>query len=261
MVDYSGYKYLKIEKKDKVATVILKSNISSPGSHQEMEDIWVDLDRDDEVNAVVFTGTGKGFYYGPSFEWRKKFVEDISRFPMSMAHHGRIYSNLLSLEKPVIAAINGDCNGTGGNMALCCDIVIAAEDVLIADFHVESGLVAGDGACIIWPLLIGPNRAKEYLMTGDRITATEAARIGLINKVVPFEELMPTAMALAQRLASGPLQAIAGIKATINTPIKERASQIMALGIAREFLTIRSEDAKEGANALLEKRKPVFKGR
>jgi len=119
----------------------------------------------------------------------------------------------------MICALNGVAAGLGATIALFCDIIYASDQARIGDTHVRAGLVAGDGGAVIWPLLVGVSKAKELLMTGDIIDAHEAERIGLVNKVVPHDELMPAVMESAQRLAGGPALAIRGTKHTLNKRI------------------------------------------
>ncbi|MCH7511987.1 MAG: hypothetical protein IIB19_06455, partial [Chloroflexi bacterium] len=131
----------------------------------------------------------------------------------------------------------------------------------IADTHVRLGLVAGDGGAVIWPLLVGVHRAKQYLLTGDFVSAEEAERIGLVNQVVPAEELMPTARALAERLANGPTWAMRWTKASINKLIRERMNLILDTSLAFEALSTTTEDHREAARAFMEKRDPHYTGR
>ena len=173
----------------------------------------------------------------------------------------RLIVNLLEVEAPVIVAMNGDAVGFGATLALFGDVIIAAETARIGDAHVRMGLVAGDGGAVIWPLLVGVHRAKEYLMTGDLISATEAERIGLINHVVPADELLPKARALAERLAAGPTWAVRWTKASINKLVRERMNLILDTSLAYEALSLGTEDHKEAARAFMEKRKPDFSGR
>jgi enoyl-CoA hydratase len=126
---------------------------------------------------------------------------------------------------------------------------------------VKIGLVAGDGGAIIWPMLIGVHRAKEYLMTGDFIAAPEAERIGLINRALPADEVLPAARALAERLANGPTWAIRWTKASINKALRERLNLILDTSLAYESLSSGTEDHAEAARAFMEKRPPKFSGR
>lgn len=146
-------------------------------------------------------------------------------------------------------------------MALFCDVIIASEDAKIGDPHVSVGLVAGDGGAVIWPLLCGLAKAKEYLMTGDLMTAAEAERIGLINHVVPQAEVMPKSMELAHRLANGPTLAIRWTKLSCNKRLRDEVNLVLDASLAVETLSMISEDHQEATRAFVEKRTPQYKGK
>ncbi len=158
----------------------------------------------------------------------------------------------------MIAAVNGDAIGLGASLALFCDIVFMADTARIGDPHVAAGLVAGDGGAILWPALVGINRAKEYLMTGDLLTATEAERIGLVNHVVPGPDLEEAAMGMARRLAKGAALAIRFNKALVNKELEERVNRIYEMAFAMEAITFRSADHLEAVAAFGERRAPTF---
>ena len=160
----------------------------------------------------------------------------------------------------MICALNGVAAGLGATIALFCDIIYASDQARIGDTHVRAGLVAGDGGAVIWPALIGMAKAKELLMTGDIIDAQEAERIGLINKVVPHDDLMDTVMALAKRLATGPALAIRGTKHALNKRIWSELNLSLDMGLALEERSSRHDDHKEAAKAFVEKRTPQYKG-
>ena len=128
--------------------------------------------------------------------------------------------NILAVRIPMVAAINGDAIGIGATISLFCDVVYMAETARIADPHVKAGMVAGDGGAVLWPLLMGPNRAKEFLMTGDLVTAQEADRLGLVNHVVPTDSVLDDAMAMARRLAEAPALAVRLNKRLVNKDLE-----------------------------------------
>ena len=172
----------------------------------------------------------------------------------------RMIFSFLDLEKPIIARIPGPCIGLGASLALLCDIVYASENARIGDPHVKVGLVAGDGGVVAWPHLVGHARAKEYLMTGDLLTAAEAERIGLINHVVPEDELDTRVYAMAERLAGGATRAIRWTKTSINIGLKRYAHSVMDTCLGYEMLTFASNDHREAVDAFVNKRRPEFKG-
>lgn len=138
-------------------------------------------------------------------------------------------------------------------------MVYAADSARISDPHVRIGVGAGDGGAVIWPLLVGPVRAKQYLMTGDSLTAAEAERIGLLNQVLPQDELVQAATAMAQRLAKGPRSAIAGTKASVNKILRDTANLALDTSLALEKENFFTED--QAVRAFAERRQPVFRGR
>ena len=192
--DYSQYGGLQVEKQDKVMTITLNApeamNAFSAEMHYSMSRIWEDVQDDPEVNVVVLTGAGRAFSAGGNVIAMQQKIDQPELWDAtSLPEAKRIIFRMLECDKPVIARVNGHAVGLGATVALMCDIIIAADTARIGDPHVNAGFVAGDGGALIWPQLIGFARAKEYLFTGDLMTAAEAHRIGLINHVVPPEEL------------------------------------------------------------------------
>ena len=155
---------------------------------------------------------------------------------------------MLECDKPVIARVNGHAVGLGATVALMCDIIIAADTARIGDPHVNAGLVAGDGA-LIWPQLIGFARAKEYLFTGDLMTAAEAHRIGLINHVVPADALDEKVYGLARRLATGATESIRWTKQVINIPLRQIAHSTMDPSLSLETQSNQSKEHQEAVSA------------
>ena len=160
-----------------------------------------------------------------------------------------------------IARVNGHAVGLGATIALLCDIIIAADHAKIGDPHVSAGLVAGDGGALIRPQLIGFARAKEYFFTGDLMTAAEAERIGLINHVVPSDQLDEKVYGLAQRLAGGAMRSIRWTKQTVNIPLRQLAQSMMDLSLSLETQSNLSKDHQEAVSAFAQKRQPNFTGR
>jgi enoyl-CoA hydratase len=173
----------------------------------------------------------------------------------------QIVDNLLDCEKPVIGAVRGYAMGLGATIALLCDVVVASRGAVFADTHVRMGIGAGDGGQVIWPLLIGVNRAKYFLMTGDRIKAEEAQSMGLVNFVVDEEDVVEKAAEIADRLAAGPTVAISASKVPINKYIKMVSNLVLPLSLALEEASMKSADAAEAQQAFREKREPSYSGR
>lgn len=263
-MDYSKYQRIIAKKDEKVLTLTLNRpeqlNAVDARLHYELSEIFRDVQHDPEINVVVLTGAGKAFCAGGDLDWIKELALDKAAPGLILSEGKKIINDLLELEKPVIARVNGPAIGLGATLALFCDIIISSEKAKFADPHVKVGLVAGDGGCVIWPLLIGICKAKELLMTGDAISAKEAERMGLINKAVPQEELDKTVYELAQRLTSGPTRAINSTKIAINKNVKFFTNLILDTSLSLEGHTLNTQDLLEALNALKEKKEPSFKG-
>jgi enoyl-CoA hydratase len=138
---------------------------------------------------------------------------------------------------------------------LLCDIIVVSETARFADTHVKLGIVAGDGGAVIWPLLIGPHRAKEFLMRGNFISGAEAGRIGMVNYALPPDQVMSKARELAQELADGPSLAIRWTKLSVNKWLKEQANLILDASLAYEMVSFNSKDREKAVKAFMQKRK------
>jgi enoyl-CoA hydratase/carnithine racemase len=263
MADYSRYETLNIDVVEQVATITLNRpevlNAVNPQMHTELEELFGKIGYDDNINAIVLTGAGRAFCAGGDVKGMdQRAREGARRIPLRSAK--RLIQNMLDVEQPLIAAVNGDAVGLGATIALFCDMIIAAENARFGDTHVRVGLVAGDGGAVIWPLLVGVAKAKELLFTGDLINAREAERIGLINRVVPQGKAYEEALALAKRLAVGPTRAIRWTKLATNKRLKDEVNLVLDASLAVETLSMATEDHKEAARAFVEKRAPRYTG-
>jgi len=264
-VDYRRYQVIKVEKAQGVATLTLNRpqalNAFDSALHTELEDVLEEVARDPEVNAVVLTGAGRAFCAGGDIRGMEARLKDPSAPRINMEGARRLINNLLGVEQPLIAAVNGDAVGLGATVALFCDVIYMAETARIGDPHVRVGLVAGDGGAVIWPLLVGPARAKEMLLTGDLLSAKDAERMGLVNRVVPADQLMPTAMALATRLAKGPTKALRWTKLAVNKWLREQVNLVLDTSLGLEWVSMGLQDHQEAVRAFLEKREPRYTGK
>jgi len=265
MKDYSRFQHMLVEKKDQLAILTLNRpevrNAFNGDLAREMDEAFEAVAQDEEVNAIVLTGAGTVFSSGGDITAMGAGSTRPITAPLSLPMARRHIDTVLSVEQPIIAALNGDAIGMGATVALFCDIVLASEKTRIGDPHVRMGLVAGDGAAAIWPLLVGLSKAKEMLLTGNLISAQEAERLGLVNRVLPQQEVMPAAMELARRLAQGPTKAIRWTKLCLNKRLREEINLILDASLALEGLSAATEDHREAVRAFLEKRAPQFKGR
>jgi enoyl-CoA hydratase/carnithine racemase len=268
MSRYANYHDLKVEVADKVATVTINRPEARNAINQrlirEFRTIWDDLADDPAVSAVLLTGAGTIFSVGGDVKAMSErqggdvLEEGEVHDPMISR---RLVNRQLELDKPIICAINGDCIGLAATIALLCDITVISPEARIGDSHVNKvGLVAGDGGTVVWPLLIGVSKAKEYLMRGTLLKGKEAERIGLVNHCVPGGEVLAFARQIAQELALGPTWAIRWTKLSINQIVKERVNHLMEASMALEQVTFATADHKEATTAFKERRKPVFTG-
>lgn len=261
MVDYGTYQHLLVEKTNGIALLTMNRpevyNATNARLHYELGRIWLDIGDDVEVRVAVITGAGKAFSAGGDLDMIAGFVGDPAVIATTMKEASDIVYNMLNLDKPVISAINGIAVGAGLAVALLADISIASEDARFTDGHIRLGVGAGDHSVIIWPLLCGMARAKRYLLTADFLDAKEAERIGLISMVVPAADLMPTAMAFAEKLAQGPQPAIRWTKRALNQWLR-MLGPAFDYSLATEMLGFFGPDVSEGLQALQEKRPPRF---
>jgi enoyl-CoA hydratase len=267
MADYGKYKTLLAKREDKVLTITLNRpeafNAVNPDMHTELSQIFAEIQRDRETNAVVLTGAGNAFSAGGDVkgmldraEGRIKEAPAVSR----IFEARKIIDDILDCEKPIIAAVNGPAIGLGATIALFCDVIFASEKARFGDPHVKVGITAGDGGAVIWPLLVGPARAKEFLMTGDIMDAQRAERIGLVNYVVPHDKLQEEALNFAKRLANGPTVAINTTKMSVNKMMKHLSNLVLDYSLSVEMHCFNTEDHVEAARAFVQKRSPKFKG-
>ncbi|HOP85507.1 MAG TPA: enoyl-CoA hydratase-related protein [Syntrophorhabdaceae bacterium] len=259
-----GYETIILEKDAPVGIIKLNRppvNPLSVKSYLEIYDAICELEKDESIGAIIITGNGeKAFAAGLDVKdvMGKSAVETLD-FLWSAPR--KAFDKLTGIEKPTIAAIFGLALGGGCEVALCCDLRIASEDAVIGLPEINLGIMPGSGATQRLPRLIGVTKAKEMLFTGDTINAQEAYRIGLVNKVVPKEKLMEEAMTLAKKLAAKPRAALGLIKRCVDNGLNMDLPSGLTLEMDSFAIAFTSEDGREGINAFVEKRKPVFKGR
>ena len=213
-------------------------NAASESLHTALADLWDRLAADEAVRAVVLTGRGRAFSAGGDFRVMTRVQRDEAFREQNIAEARRIITGMVRCPVPVIAAVNGPAVGLGCSLALLSDLVLMAEGTYLADPHVQVGLVAGDGGAMVLPLIVGLARAKELLFLGDRVSAEEAVRLGLANRVVPGDKLLDEAMDLARRLAALPATALRGTKRAVNLHLEQAMATVMetALGAERDSM-------------------------
>jgi enoyl-CoA hydratase len=238
-----------------------RRNAISPEMHEEMAPLFTRIATDRAVRSVVVTGSGdKAFCVGADFGGVEENLDAgyPDGNPGLMIGSAQLVQAQLHVPQPMIAAINGDALGLGATLALFCDMVFMADDARIGDPHVKAGIVAGDGGAILWPLLLGLHRGKEFLLTGDMMTAAEAYEFGLVNHIVPRADVLTQATALATRLARGARVAIEFNKRLANASLIDRVNRVLDASLAMEAITFETADHREAVRAFIDKREPVF---
>jgi enoyl-CoA hydratase len=256
------YRTIALQRAGRLLTITLNQpdsmNTINLAMHEELAEVFVFAARDEHSDVVVFTGAGRAFSAGGNIDHMWNNATNPHLFDSEVRLAKRIVFAMLDLDKPLVCRMNGHAVGLGATLALLCDVVFASEKAKIGDPHVALGLVAGDGGAVIWPQLVGLPRAKEFLLTGELLSAERAAAIGLVNHAVPPEELDGAVDAFCQKLLKGSANAVRWTKVLLNLELKRAANAVMDAGIAYEAITVRSADHREGINALREKREPNF---
>ncbi|MCW8375514.1 enoyl-CoA hydratase/isomerase family protein [Streptomyces justiciae] len=252
---------------DQVSSITLNRpealNALTPDQRELLIRLLADASADPGVRAVVITGAGRGFCAGADLRGGTGSGERVAGNVARMLRSGaqRLIAAVLDCEKPVIAAVNGTAAGIGAHLAFACDLVLAAESAKFIEVFVRRGLVPDGGGAYLLPRLIGPQRAKELMFFGDALTAADAERLGLVNRVVPDGELAKTARAWSERLAAGPTRALALTKQLVNASLDtDRATAFTAEAAAQE-INMTTADAREGVASFVERRGAEFKGR
>jgi enoyl-CoA hydratase len=266
-VDYAKYEELKLALQDGIMTLTLsnpgKRNAITAQMSLELTTIWDDLWLDPEVKVIILTGEGadfcSGFDVGVMGKRAGSGRPPGPVHPVSRNARKHVFG-IIECEKPVIAKVKGVAYGLGVNLALACDFAFVTEDARLCDSHVRAGMVAGDGGVLLWPLAIGLQRAKEYLMTGDPISGKVAGEIGLINRAMPSAELDAYVQAMAEKLRDLPPHAVNYTKTSLNVLLKQLASSAFEASVAYEVYTMSTADHKEAVKAMSEKRKGHYIG-
>jgi len=222
-----------------------------------------ELGRDPEVGCVLLTGAGGGFCAGGDTkgmqrEGRPPSVEDRVR---QLRWEHTIPATLHRMDKPTIAALPGPAAGAGFSLALACDLRIAAESAFVTTSYARLGLSGDYGGSWFLTRLVGTARARELFFTGDRLSARDCERLGLVNRVVPDAQLEKEAWELAQRIAAGPPIALRFMKDNLNRALTQDLGACLDLEAERMVLGAQTEDYLEAVRAFADKRPPVFRGR
>ncbi len=264
MIDLPTFDTILLERRGRLLVLMLNRpeamNAVNLAMHDELPEALEFARADTGSDVILLTGAGRAFSAGGDLDHMERNAANPQLFDHEVEQAKRIVFTLLDIEKPVVCRMNGHAVGLGATVALLCDVIFAADTAKIGDPHVGIGLVAGDGGAVVWAQRIGLARAKEYLLTGELLTAAKAAEIGLINHALPAAELDAAVEAFCTKLLNGATQAIRWTKMLTNIELKRIAKAVMDYGIAWESLSVRTADHREGIAAMREKRPPRFTG-
>ena len=258
------YHHIKVEVKDGVQVITLNRPDVLNSFHlpmaREVQDALGVAAADDAIRSVLLTGEGRGFCAGQDLaavsvdEPRDDLGETVR------AQYNPIIRAIRRLEKPVLCAVNGVAAGAGANLAICCDIVVAIQNANFIQAFSKIGLIPDSGGTYILPRLVGFQKATALMMLGDKVSATEAERIGMIYRVFSEEQFEAESFAIAKALANLPPKGLAYTKEALNASLTNTLVEQLNKEDALQFKAANTYDYKEGVRAFLEKRTPVFKG-
>lgn len=237
-----------------------KLNALSKQMQDELAQVVCMVRDNEEVRVLVITGAGRAFCAGGDLNAQAKVTDEVSARKRIKNLHLWVVE-LINLEKPVIAAVNGFAVGAGCNLAFACDLIYACEEAKFSEIFSKIGVIPDAGGLYFLPWTVGPARAKEIVFTGRMVDAAEAYQIGLVNKVLPKEKLLSEVMTLAYQLAEGPGVAYGLAKTIINKSNAWDLNTLLEAEANAQAICTRTQDCQEGRTAFFEKRKPVFKCR
>ena len=258
------FKDILLVKKKNIAILTLNRpkvlNAFSLEMRQDIGQALQEISEDDDIRAVIITGAGRAFSAGGDMKsWGGSKDTNIMKTIIEAAH--RAVTNLIALEKPVIAMVNGDAIGAGCNLALACDLVIASENARFGEVFVKVGLGPDWGGAYLLPRLVGLAKAKELIFTGKIISAKEACKIGLINRVVSNEDLEMEVMKLAEKLSNMATKAIGMGKTFLHKAWNMDIHEVLKYEAQMQNELMKTADHQNAVKSFLNKRKPVFNGK
>jgi 2-(1,2-epoxy-1,2-dihydrophenyl)acetyl-CoA isomerase len=262
------YQALLVEKADAIAVVTLNRpeslNSINDAMTREMAAVFRELQSSPEVRCVVLTGAGRAFCSGQDLGDLKGKYADPSFVPnLGKDLHERynpVIRAMRDLEKPIIAAVNGVAAGAGLGFALASDLRIASEKASFIEVFVNVGLVPDSGNTFFLPRLVGLGKAMELCFTGDKVSAADALQLGMVNKVVPPDDLMKASREMAARLAKLPTRAIGQMKRLLHQSMQSDLDAMLEAEAVAQEAAAKTADHKEGVRAFFEKRAPQFRG-
>ena len=232
-------------------------NAADRDMHQQLSQVWLAIDADPSVRAVVVRGHGKAFSAGGDFDMIDDIIADYGARAAVLREARDLVYNVINCSKPIVSAMVGPAVGAGLVVGLLADISIAGRSARIIDGHTRIGVAAGDHAALVWPLLCGMAKSKYYLLLCEPLSGEEAERIGLVSLCVDDDKVVDRARELAERLADGSATALQWTKYALNNWLR-MAGPTFDASLAMEFLGFTGPDAREGLQAAREKRRAEF---
>src|SRR5262247_2135036 len=259
-MNYSDYQHLVFEKQPNGVLLITINrpevlNATNARLHWELTQVWSTVDADPRARVALITGAGKAFSAGGDLELVEEMAGNMAAASRTMREASDLVYNIVNMDKPVVSAINGMAVGAGLVVALLADVNVISETARLTDGHTRLGVVAGDHAALIWPLLCGMAKARYYLLTSDFLDGKEAERIGLVSLCVPPDQVLAKAWEVSDKLAAGSKTSIRWTKRALNNWLRQ-AGPIFDQSLALEMLSFMGPDVREGARAIREKRPP-----
>lgn len=259
-----GYETISVTRQGNIAVIAFNRpdayNALNTQMATDLLAVLEELELDNEVFCAVLTAQGeKAFCVGADLKERKNMTRDEMR--KQRAIFVKVFTAVAQFPKPLVAAVNGYALGGGCEFSLCCDFIIASEKAVFGLPEVGLAIIPGGGGTQLLPRVIGRNKAKELIFTGRRISAADAYRLGLVNYVVPAEQLMEKTMEIMQEISKNGPVALQQAKRSVNLGVELELNTALALEAECYNVCLTTEDRDEGLRAFNEKRKPVYKGR
>ena len=259
---YAAFKTLKLNwPRPRVIEVVMNApgrlNALDANGHREMAEIWRAIDQDPDVSCALLRGEGGKFSSGGDLDLVDEMARDWNTRVRVWKEARDLVYNVINCSKPIVAAIEGPAVGAGLAAAMVADVTIAGRTAKIVDGHTRLGVVAGDHAAIVWPLLCGMAKAKYYLMLCETLTGEEAERIGLVSQCVDDGDVLAHALDICDKFVKLPPTAVRWTKYSLNNWLRS-AGPTFDTSLALEFMGFAGPEVQEGSAALREKRKPNF---
>ncbi|MCO6494132.1 MAG: enoyl-CoA hydratase/isomerase family protein [Bacteroidetes bacterium] len=257
------YSAIKLEKNNRVATITLNRedvfNAFNDEQSYELQDALKEVKKDNEVRVIVLTGAGKAFCSGQDLKAIAK-SENRSLSDSLYKRYNPIIRAMREMPKPIVCKLNGVAAGAGCSLALACDFIVASEKASLIEVFINVGLVLDSGSSYFLPRIVGSNRAFELATMGNKVSAQQALEWGMVNRVVPHEELDNEVLKITDYYANAPTKAIGLMKKMLNKSFHSDLDTMLEYEAFCQEIAGKSEDYKEGVSAFNEKRKAEFKG-